>query len=329
MGGGTYDESLGEISWQIPDLAPGQAGSVTFTLKINSELNGGEETTNTASIISIEEDKNYSNNTNSIQLAIDNKILLLRGFTQNSFVTNSRPELQISKKVLGKNQFYPNEPISYQIIIKNIGVEKAYRVSVYDNLLKDGVILNTYQWYLEEILPNEEITINYSIGIKIAQGGDVFQNKAHAEYYNASGYIYITDDASAEIEILNPQEEITGSEDGDSRKDFLAQAEEISFELYNAKIQARRIEQNVIKLASVKNEDDSNNYIVLPTISQNDNSISGNQKGQLDNRYNPLLASLASLPFPIKIILGILIIGIAVLAVKIIKEEKKKKEKIQ
>ena len=328
LNGGIFDSRTGEIVWHFDRLNIGENKTINYTLEINPQLPANRyELTNQAEISCFEDDSNPFNNINSSTIIADNTFLL-RGFSSDSFIENKSPQLEVIKRHFPKDDFYPNEKIDYQIEIKNKGNDPAYRITVYDILLRNGEIIYSNAWYIDKILPNETIKINYSMVINIAKVGDTYKNTSHAEYYDSVGHFYNTPDSYSVINIVsNPIIQKSGEELKEEKLN------EISNSLEAVQKEAEKINEEIIRL-SLNNSNKGNLSRGLITqvlaseepqeANQGDfiNTINTFDGSSGAKGYNPLLAFIGNFPFSW---LGFLIVVSVSLVIIIVSKKRKNK----
>jgi len=114
QGGGVY--SSGVVSWRLDSLAGGESREFSLDLAINADVRAGTVVVNKVF-------------TKSKEL-VDGPI----SSTAPGVLVNSRPELSLSKKLVGSSQRYVGDVIGYVIKISNAGPSTAYDVELEDVL---------------------------------------------------------------------------------------------------------------------------------------------------------------------------------------------------
>jgi uncharacterized repeat protein (TIGR01451 family) len=232
-GGGTVIDNPGEIQWNIGTVPAGGSGSVSYSAVIDSSSSPGKDyyVTNVSEINSLEEDRNYEDNTDSISILVSPidwwqppKPIL--------------PDLRIAKTHKGDEFIYPGSYVDYQIVLTNVGNGSAYDVVVEDILLNESSEeFSTSTWDLGEVLAGEEIIIDYTVAIGSEVPAGLYTNTARAAGKDHWGDIIDSPQVSNTIEIksLETSEEETEEEE-----------EEISLEEIENKLE--EIENKIEKI---------------------------------------------------------------------------------
>ncbi|RKD85011.1 putative repeat protein (TIGR01451 family), partial [Mangrovibacterium diazotrophicum] len=127
--GGT--ESAGEIIWTVPDIEPGESGSVSYTLTIKDALNFNPGTTpviNLASIDCSDQEDDDQNN-----------------FSSWIVYVYKLPNLKVEKSIVGDPSYLePSVDYVYQISVENIGIIAQDNVVVTDTIPDGLTVTNSY-----------------------------------------------------------------------------------------------------------------------------------------------------------------------------------------
>lgn len=186
-----------QVIWLVPKIDVGEIIVKHYRAQILSQLEG-EEITNHSQITALEEDRNSEDNTATTLVTINHGVSVggfgFPVFGSGSFLNKpkkpdySHPvfnqQLNITKSA-DKELVYKNQAVKYKLTIKNLQNTSLYDVIVYDRLVgPNGEIASDQQWKLGEVLPNENIVIEYSINFSEQAPAGEYSNIAYADGFD-------------------------------------------------------------------------------------------------------------------------------------------------
>lgn len=179
--GGLLSIDGGDEPLNLGTLAPGESTEVSYTAEVSTSLGYGEtpvmlETT----VVSNETDNNPTDNTERLSLVARRVLPLILstfrlgpGGEENS----QRADLELVKST-SVEETVASSTVDYTIVVTNHGAS-AYEAVLVDVLLDpDGVEISRQDWDLDEIYPDEEITVTYTVVYDGATKPGVYTNEA-------------------------------------------------------------------------------------------------------------------------------------------------------
>ena len=180
-GGGTIT-APGSISWNIGTVSIGQTAIINYQAAINDNISEPKTyIQNTATIESLEEDANSEDNTDTLSVQVDQSNVY--GARRRPYVPYAGyPHIQADKTNDVEDYVVPGDIVNYKIVLENYGDGSAYDVVVYDTLTNEQAeIIETFNWDLGRVYPNEEIIIEYSLAINEGIEAGLYTNTVTME----------------------------------------------------------------------------------------------------------------------------------------------------
>jgi len=200
------------LMWHIDKIAPGETVELELPaqVKMNTPV-GTFPVNNTIHVQSAENDQNTADNTETVSFDVYHAgSILKKGVTYTP-----DPDLTISKTNDTEGGIMASSTVNYTVTIGNNGGPAYHSILVDDIRNEQGDLINEQTWNLDEIHPNEEITVNYSIffSASTTPGGYINYAQVHAVGRNESldpfyGWFADSPVASSTITILGPKPEI-------------------------------------------------------------------------------------------------------------------------
>ena len=178
--------STSGLTWDLGNMPAKDKKEITFTAAVKDNIPEGESNIeNEATVSSLEDDQNNSDNTDSLSL-IAYKTPRSGGRTY--FITNSEPfgsaktpppEFKIKKWNNAPPSVKASSTISYSIEITNDGNGPAYDAVLID-ILRDpnGKVIYQKNWPLDDILDREQIAVDYDVFFNSSSTAGVYINTA-------------------------------------------------------------------------------------------------------------------------------------------------------
>jgi hypothetical protein len=194
---------VGQGSWAIGDVAPGQVIEITHKGEVTQGLPWAvTSVSNTISVAANETDSDYRDNTDSVNVVLSYNA----GITPvnyNPITESDVPASFVITKTNNSNGIVTaSSTVDYTINIKNIG-GKATNAHFIDEIKdKDGVIIHGEDWDLDTIKSQEEIIITYSAFFSASTTPGVYTNSAYIK--SVTGSFTDSPVAKNSIIIVNP-----------------------------------------------------------------------------------------------------------------------------
>ena len=324
--------------WDIGNIPAGNSVEVTYEAKVKDNIPVGHTTiNNTVTVASMETDEDTKDN-------ID--VITLLAYKENpapptplglQIPYTPTPVLKITKTNNAEGPLTASSTVDYKIVLTNDGGSSYH--SVLTDVIKDknGDVIHKESWDLDEIFPNEEITITYTVVFNASTTPGTYTNYAQVNAigrYPTLDYGWFADSniATSLIEIMGPEPEVVLSEGTEEIKGggiSLSEARDALNEIEN---NVQKIKEAIsrlmpgklfasasdsIPLVSASTPEPEENKIIPPIISP--------EKSQ-DKRINILkdwpsrLGAALRLsdinPYYLAVIIFILLLGISIIAIK-------------
>lgn len=189
--GGTWGRD--GITWNLGTIRAGQSVDVTYRGNVRQHIPFGTTAfESSASVSAHEPDANPNDNTEKIGSLVAFHQPPQTGPAGIYYTT--MPKLQIVKTNSATTTVKAPGAVDYKVTILNDSTGSAYHSTLYDTLKdQNGVVVSEQTWALDEILPNEEITVTYSVEFNGSSTSGVYTNYAHVKAYGGhSSYEYGT-----------------------------------------------------------------------------------------------------------------------------------------
>ena len=217
-GGNFYN---GGIEWFLGNLEPGETGTLSYSLAVNSNINEGPNNIeNTVTIATDQDDRDMTDNTSggSFVAVYSQGAPVTTDSNHVAIAANSGPQatLKITKTNTTTEPVSAGDLVSFTIPVQNISDTAATDVLVQDTLRDSGgndVSINT--WDLETVTAGESVIIEYDLEITAEAAAGHYINTALVEGWSNgwvtdsanSGFDIIIKENSAELE-QEPEEEL-------------------------------------------------------------------------------------------------------------------------
>ena len=170
-----------EVVLDLGEIAEGETREVYFDATVSGAIPiGSNNLETTSNVSSYETDADGTDNADVVSVILHNIERSVSG--GGTYVEYTpRPILEIVKTNSATANVTASSTVDYKIVIKNSG-GNAYH-SVLKDIVKDeaGTIIHEEEWVLDEIFPNEEIVITYSVFFNDKTKGGVYSNVARVE----------------------------------------------------------------------------------------------------------------------------------------------------
>jgi uncharacterized repeat protein (TIGR01451 family) len=158
------------IVWNIGSLAPGATIEVGYRGRVKNAPHGETSITNSVIVSAHEPDENASDNRETTSLIVrvspppSPSGQFLNARTSAVLSQVAKPMLLLERSNRTGGTVRVGDEVTYTLVVTNAGEESLYDVVLTDDLRgPSGEIIHTEKYPLGEVLPNEEITIEYTV----------------------------------------------------------------------------------------------------------------------------------------------------------------------
>ncbi|MEW5907984.1 MAG: hypothetical protein AB1643_02290 [Patescibacteria group bacterium] len=177
--GSDYNASVNgsEVLWDIGTIPAGDSAEISFDAVINLNVPFGETfITNQASVSSLETDEDLVDNTDTLTVTAYKEYREI--WTGTRITLTPDPILKIVKTNNAPLGITASSTVDFKIVITNDGGQ-AYNSVLTDTIKNEqGDMIHTEEWNLDEIFPNEEITITYTVVLNASTSPGIYTNYA-------------------------------------------------------------------------------------------------------------------------------------------------------
>jgi len=199
--------------WNLGTIAAGETREFSYTGTISTDIPYGDtliETTET--LTSYENDADAEDNKDIITLLASHTPPANSGGMLIKYTPDS--DLELIKTSNATTTIETPGSVDYTIVIKNNG-GMAYHSMLVDTLTTEtGDIINQEYWNLDQIYPDEEITVTYTVMLSEDAPSGTYINSARIEAIDRNpsidpfyGYFADSPIATSSIEVVNPNPE--------------------------------------------------------------------------------------------------------------------------
>lgn len=274
-----------EIIWNLGTLPTGNSVEISYDTSVNLNIPFGKTLiTNKATVSSLETDGDIIDNTDTLTITAYKEYR--ETWTGTSVTLTPDPILNIVKTNNASASLTASSTVDFKIVITNEGGQ------AYDSVLADiiknekGDIIHTEEWYLDEILPNEEITITYTVVLNASTSPGIYTNYAqvkaigrHPSLNPFYGWFANSEVASSSFKVIGEESKEQTEEESEMEENLFSL---IDNELTNIKNQILKTKEEIERfLPSALAFDKDNEEEMLIA-----------KKSDSDNHYTVLLENL-------------------------------------
>jgi hypothetical protein len=166
-----YTQEGGDVIWNIGSLSPGMATEITYTARVQG-ASYGTDITNLISVLERETDNNARDNADTITVTTAHKsqngegirISLSKNPDKAKEETIEAGVIQVERLTASTTLLDDIKEVNQKLVVTNTSDKTIRSVKIHDLLANPGGALITDDvWDLGDVLPYEEITIEYSV----------------------------------------------------------------------------------------------------------------------------------------------------------------------
>lgn len=159
------------IVWDIGSLAPGATIEVGYRGKVRNVPHGETTLTNRVTVSAHEPDENTSDNSETVSVVVrvsppsSSRPSQFLDVRLPATLTESAPVIRVERRNSSSGGTVRlGDKVTHTLVVTNAGKESVYDVVLTDDLRgPSGEVIHTERYELGEVLPNEEITIEYTV----------------------------------------------------------------------------------------------------------------------------------------------------------------------
>jgi len=203
----------GEVLWDIGGLAPGQSIEVSYTGSVVGSIpTGTSHLVSDAEGSALETDEDIANNHDSVSLEVyrsppPRAVLAEEALEEEEELPEEEaPRLIVEKTNDATGPVVAGQEVTYTVRVINKGTVVAHNTTVRDVLLaQTGLQVSEQTINLGDVMPEEEVVINYTVSFTDAMSG-LFSNRATV----VEGTGLSTSSATSTVEVV--EDEIMGDD---------------------------------------------------------------------------------------------------------------------